>query len=341
MGVPTLRDIARETGVSVSTVSRALSGGRVSESTRRRIEQTAEDFGYEVRTTPVGVPGTAELTIGVVVTGLADYYVFDALTGLSSTLQAAGHRLDLTDLAENVVDTRAVVQRAAAACDGLVLMSSRLDEGAIRELCDPQRTVLTHRRIDGYASVALEESSGMQQALRHLASLGHTKVAYVAGPEESWANRRRVSSFEDHSRHLELDGVVFGPFRPSYEGGVVAADTVTMADSLTAVVAYNDLVASGLISRLMERGVHVPDDMSVVGMDDSILAQVSRPQLTSVQTLQSRAGKIAAQMILKLLSPRPGRDGGTATDIVAASQGVLLPEGLVVRGSTGTVRSAS
>jgi DNA-binding LacI/PurR family transcriptional regulator len=304
-----------------------------------RIEQAASAFGYEVRPHATAGPlRSAQLTIGVVVTGLADYYAFDALTGLSSTIQTAGHRLDLTDLTENEFDTSAL-QRAAAACDGLVLMSPRIDEAVLREFCDPARTVLTHRRIEGYSSVALEESSGMLQALRHLASLGHQKIAYVAGPEESWANRHRRQSFEEHSTRLGIEPALFGPFRPTYEGGVIAADTVMMEESITAVVAYNDLVASGLVVRLLERGVRVPEDVSVVGMDDSILAQVLRPQLTSVSTLQSKIGKTAAQIILMLLTQRAGR--GVQASGAEGAQNVLMPEGFVVRGSTGVVRPAS
>lgn len=325
MPVPTLRDIANATGVSVSTVSRALSGGQVNEATRQRIEHAATDLGYQVR--PNSSP---ELTIGVVVTDLAHYYVFDALTGISATLLAAGHRIDLTDLAENEAATKALLQRATARCDGVILMAPRIEEQAIRDFCDPSRTVITHRRLEPYPSVTLQEMTGMHQALRHLASLGHRKLAYVSGPEESWSNHHRQTSFVKYCEELNLEPATLGPFQPSYEGGVVAGDTLMMSGEITAVIAYNDLVASGLVSRLSARGLSIPGDISVVGMDDSLLAQVSRPQLTSVQTFQSKIGKASAQLLLKLLIH------GESSD---ATHRVCLTEGFVVRDSTATART--
>ena len=192
-----------------------------------------------------------------------------------------------------------------------------------------------NRQIEGYGSVALDERSGMNQALGHLASLGHRRTVYVSGPSDSWANRQRRTRFTETAEELGLEGRVVGPFQPNFAGGVIAADAVLIDDSTTAIVAYNDLMACGLVSRLVTRGVTVPGDMSVVGADDSLLAEVSRPQLTSIATMQGRIGRAAAQLVLGLVAPRsPG-----AADDAPMRQELVIPEGFLVRESTGPVRS--
>jgi LacI family transcriptional regulator len=145
----------------------------------------------------------------------------------------------------------------------------------------------------------------------------------VSGPEDSWATRQRLAGLASFTGE-DLEILPIGSVAPTFDGGVLAADLV-LATPATAVLAYNDLVAMGLLHRLAGRGVIVPDRLSVVGYDDVSLAAMSHPPLTSVAVPKDRAGAIGLDLLL-------GRAGS-----MTAAQGaeVILPTTLVVRTSSG------
>jgi LacI family transcriptional regulator len=174
--------------------------------------------------------------------------------------------------------------------------------------------------------VTAEFLDGMRQAVSHLVALGHRRIAYVAGPRTSWANRERLRSLRAVGRSAGVDLVEVGNVMPRFEGGVSAADRV-LAASVTSVIAYNDLVALGLLHRFRARGVAVPAGMSVLGFDDIPLASMVHPALTTVALPQSQAGQTGVDLLLHLLD-RPGARGVIRRE---------LPTHLMVRDSTGAV----
>jgi DNA-binding LacI/PurR family transcriptional regulator len=166
----------------------------------------------------------------------------------------------------------------------------------------------------------------MKQAVQHLVSLGHQRVGYVSGPRSSWSNGQRRRGLSSAVRDLGVDVVELGPLPPTFDAGYQAAD-LARAAGVTAVIAFNDLMALGIINRLTDRSVAVPAEMSVVSFDDVPIAAMCTPPLTTVAMPTEEAGRAAVDLLLELL----GSPGGAATDSRAQRR---LPTHLIVRGST-------
>jgi DNA-binding LacI/PurR family transcriptional regulator len=146
----------------------------------------------------------------------------------------------------------------------------------------------------------MDAAGGMRQAVDHLAALGHRKIAYLSGPRASWSNRERRRGLRRAARQ-DLEIVELGPFAPRFDGGPHAAD-LAIAEGVTAIIAYNDLMALGVMSRLADRGVSVPTRMSVVGFDDIPMAGMATPPLTTVSMQNERAGRAAVDLLVSLLT---------------------------------------
>src|SRR5690606_35634518 len=125
-------------------------------------------------------------------------------------------------------------------------------------------------------------------------------ICYLAGPRRSWSNRQRQAAVRAACEAHELELVEFGPFEAQMQSGYRAADLVR-SRGITAVIAYDDLIALGLMSRLHELGVRVGPDLSVIGIDDSPMAEMSYPALTSIHVPGVRAGATAVDAVLDLM----------------------------------------
>jgi LacI family transcriptional regulator len=168
----------------------------------------------------------------------------------------------------------------------------------------------------------MDVAQGARLAIEHLTGLGHRAVGLVAGPRGSWTSREIRRSAVAAARAAGTDLVVFGPNQPTEDGGTAVAEQVVRG-GVTAVLAYNDLMAIGLIEGLHAHGVRVPQDVSVVGIDDITLSRLIRPKLTTVATPAAAAGRAAVDMLLA-----HGDDRRTTAH-------VNLQTELVIRDSTG------
>jgi LacI family transcriptional regulator len=154
-----------------------------------------------------------------------------------------------------------------------------------------------NRRIDGLADVVADISGGIEQAVRHLKELGHESVAYLSGPSTSWMSKHRWQLIFDAAVKQGLKVVEIGPNEPVVDGGKASVDLV-LASGVSAVIAYNDLIAIGLMSGLTERGVSVPSQVSVIGFDDIFGSDLTTPALTTIKSPLESAGKLAVQALL-------------------------------------------
>ena len=146
----------------------------------------------------------------------------------------------------------------------------------------------------------------MRQAMAHLAALGHVRCAFLSGPRRSWSNQQRLRGLRAAARAADAEIVTIGPVAPQFQGGVDAAEQV-LASGATAVLAYNDLVAAGILSRLAQLGVDVPGELSVVGFDDIPLAAMLTPALTTVAAPTVQAGAAAVEALLGAIDPSAPR----------------------------------
>lgn len=319
----TIRDVASTAGVSPSTVSRAFGRpDKVDDETRERVLAAAAALNYQPNRAAQSLITGRTGNIGIVVPDLANPFFPSVVKGAQTEAHALGYPVLLADADEDPAAELQLALTLARQADGLILCSSRMSEQdvlAVQRLCP---VVLVNRRVPGVPVVTIDNSGGMLQAVTHLRALGHSRIGYVAGPRSSYSNAEREQAVATHLEAAGLSSLVIGSFDPSFEGGRSAADAVLLAD-VSAAIVYNDVMAIGLVSRLSAYGVPVPEELSVVGFDDIPIAAMFTPPLTTISVARTRAGKVAVQHLIALLT------SGTAT----ADPPQLATE-LVVRGTT-------
>jgi DNA-binding LacI/PurR family transcriptional regulator len=315
----TLADVALAAGVSASTASRALAGvSVVATATRDRVRRAAAELGYEPNLAARQLATGRPQAIALVLPDVANPFYAGVAKGMQQRVRAEGLTAVFADTDEDTETERAVLAQVAPVAARLVLASPRLPDDDIRALAERSRVVLVNRDVPGLAAVTGDNADGVRQALVHLHALGHRVIGYAGGPLTSWsdaARRRGLGSAPDGTEIIDL-----GAFRPGPAGGVAAAD-LALAAGVTAVLAFNDQLAMGILGRLAERGVAVPGGLSVVGFDDIPVARLLAPSLTSVAVPASELGRAAVELLLSPTPPEPGLR--------------TLPVELVVRRSTG------
>lgn len=322
----TIYDVARAAGVSPSTVSRAFSRpGRVKAETAERIRAVAAELGY--RTRPLGrvAQGGQTSMIALVIADSTNPFHFEIIRGAQAAAAEAGYTLLLADAQESDRLERQALERTLPAVEGIVLASSRMSDSAIRMIAKQRPMVVLNRAVADVPSVVTDVPRGMRRAVEHLHELGHRTVVYVAGPEASWTDGMRWRSVRETAAQLGLTVRRVGPYAPTIEGGRVAVKALSGA---TAVVAYNDMMAMGLLHGLAAIGVRVPTDVSVVGCDDIFAAELVTPALTTVAAPLRTLGSTAVGNLLAVAH------GAVST----IGEPVVLPTRLVVRASTAQPR---
>ena len=325
----TITDVARAAGVAASTVSRAFSRpGRVNHRTREHVLAVADSLGYQPNPAAQALESGRTRTLGLVVPDITNPYFAGVIKGAERAAAAAGLTLLLGDTQENPAQEVALVRRLGRAVDGFVLSASRLSDDDLREAAARTPIALVNRAVPGIGCVVADYTAGTRQIVEHLASYGHQALVFAGGPPESWSGRQRWNGLRTAARRLGLAATRFGPFQPTLAGGPAAADAV-LTRGATAVVCHNDMLAIGLMRRLTQRGVRVPDDVSVVGFDDIFGADFCTPPLT---TLAERTEDAGARAVETLVRQIPRRE----TDEPAR----VLPTELVVRDSTGVAQGS-
>ncbi|WP_448059524.1 LacI family DNA-binding transcriptional regulator [Cellulomonas hominis] len=333
----TIHDVARLAGVSASTVSRAMTGGVVSPTTRQVVQRAAARLGYRPNRAAQGLVTGRTGTLGLVIPDLRNPFFADVAKGVSVRARALDVQVFISDTDEEPDAELESIRSLTGSTDGLLLCSPRSGDEDLLAAVGQRVTVTIHRAVPGLSSVTADLVSGTHQAVAHLHALGHSRVAYVPGPEASRAGGQRTAGLADTLPDVRI--LPFDPVSPTFEGGVAAADLV-LASGATAVIAYNDLVALGLLHRFGARGVRVPEDFSVVGYDDVSMAVMASPSLTTVSVPKGKAGIAAVDLLLRRFAADGAVGDAAAGDASAdaaarAPEAVLLPTNLIVRGSTG------
>ncbi|MEN2739874.1 LacI family DNA-binding transcriptional regulator [Microbacterium sp. X-17] len=322
---PTLADIAALSGVATSTVSRALSQPeRVSPRTRHRIEAAANQLGYTAPAAPD--PQSGPRAVALLIPDITNPFFFGLIRSTQQQLRAAGYTLLLVDTEEVTDFESGYLETFGHSAAGFILAATRLSDEQLAEAAARVPLVTINRDSPGVPAVMIDTPSGVQQAAEHLYSLGHRDIVYLAGPTASWSDSHRWELLQETAKTLGMSVRRHGPHHPSKSSGAAAADALVNSGA-TAAIAFNDLLAIGVLMRLRERGIDVPGRLSVVGCDDIFGADFCNPPLTTLSSPIEQAGRMATDMLLGQL-----RAGGPVT-----RSGVVLPTHLVIRGSTGPV----
>jgi DNA-binding LacI/PurR family transcriptional regulator len=320
-----IHDVAARAGVSVATVSRSFTlPAVVRDATRQSVMAAAAELGYQPNRAARGLITGRTGNVGVIVPDLGNPYFHAVLKGAQGRARQADYAVFVADGQESAGEEEALIKAMSKQVDGIILCSSRLAPARLAALEATPTVVLLNRRVPGLPAVLVDSADGMKQAVHHLAKLGHVRCAFVSGPRHSWSNQERRKGLRTAARACGIQVVTIGPVAPQFQSGMAAVEPV-LAAGATAVLAYNDLVAVGILSRLAQLGVNVPGELSVVGFDDIPLAAMVTPALTSVALPTALAGQAAVELLLDRLQSETPR---------ALGQIRKLPARLVVRAST-------
>ncbi|MFV0253360.1 MAG: LacI family DNA-binding transcriptional regulator [Beutenbergiaceae bacterium] len=317
----TLLDVAAAAGVSIATASRALADASVvAAATKDRVRRAARDLGYEPNLAARQLATGRGQSIALIVPDIANPFYAGVAKGMQRRVRELGLTAVFADTDEDPDNEREVLTRVAPVAARVVLASSRLEDAAITEIAARTRVVLINREVPGVAAVTGNNADGVAQTLDHLQALGHRRIGYAGGPATSWSDAARRRGLQQAA--VAVDVVDLGAFRPGAAGGVAAADRAVAA-GVTAVLAFNDQLALGMLGRLADRDIPVPQRLSIVGFDDIPVARLLAPALTSVAVPAEDIGRQSVELLVAPEPPEPGLRS--------------LPVQLAVRGSTSAI----
>jgi len=319
----TIRDVATASGVHISTVSRTFSAPHlVNADTRSRVLATAETLGYRPNRAARALITGRTHNLGLIVADIANPFFPPMIKAAEGQARLRDHHIFVADTNEDALVEEDLVRALAKQVDGVLLCSPRMNNSLIEQLSREVPLVVVNRLVAGLPCVVMDVAQGARQAVEHLVGLGHRELALLGGPRGSWTNREIRKAALATARAADASLTVLSPNPPTEDGGYTAAEPVIRAGA-SAVLAYNDLMAIGLIEGLDALGVSVPADLSVVGIDDIALSRRTRPKLTTVANPTSAAGRAAVDMLLQA-----GDDRRTTAQVTLQTE-------LVVRDSTG------
>jgi LacI family transcriptional regulator len=306
----TIRQVAAAAGVSVATASRALSGSdAVIEATRQRVLAVARGLDYTpsrlARSLVTGLTGN----VGVILPDITNPFYTSFLAELESTLGAHDIGILIGDSQEDSDREYTLLQRMSTQVDGLVLASSRMSDDQIVGATSKLPIVLANRMLRGaspvpgrLSQVVIDVDPGYTAAVRHLHALGHTRVTYIDGPPRSWSGLQKRTALTRACAELGMPLTIVGTDRPGFGSGRDAAERIVDGsdgdDCPTAILAFNDQVALGVLAACRAAGIDVPGHISVAGCDDSLPDGLAWPALTTIDSSARTLGRLAAQAIL-------------------------------------------
>lgn len=322
-GHVTLHDVARACGYSVSTVSIVLSEAplsrNVAATTREQIRKMARQLGYHPDAFARSLRRRRSQTVGVLAYDLSDPFCTPIVRGIQACLQPAEYVPLLIDAQtqRKLFDSylRLILERRA---EGVIVIASWIFEET-NLLADIEKNhvpiVIVGRELTGrrISSLLVDNEAGGEMALRHLAELGHRQVAVIRGPKELFDSELR---WEGVQRAAKETGIKIDPrlvfqlpnlMNPTsgFEGGVeIAGQLLASGRPFTAVVAFDDLNALGVVRGLSDAGLRVPEDCSVVGFDDVLPAIVATPGITTIRQPLGEMGHLAAQWAVEAIEER-------------------------------------
>ena len=331
---PTLRDVAQLAGVHPATASRALNPQTrtlVNADTARKVLRAAESIGYQPNPIARSLKTARSRTVGLVIPDLTNPLFPPIVRGIEDVLTAAGYNAWIVNTDNDPGREEAQVESLRSRqVEGLIVATARREHPLLVQLHrQAVNLVLINRRVDGLElpTVAADDEAGVALAVTHLAGLGHTRVAHLAGPHSTSTGILRTRAFQRTVRDLGLAEdpslIVECGYWSEAEGARGLRRLLDSGVRFSAVVAGNDLIALGCYDVFAERGLSCPDDLSVVGFNEMPFLDKMRPPLTTVSVPHTEIGMEAARLLLDTIEEPERRP-----------RSVLLAPSLVVRAST-------
>jgi LacI family transcriptional regulator len=325
----TISDVAREAKVSTQTVSRVLNGkGEIRPETREHVLAVIDRLGYRPNALARSLVTNRTATVGVIVPDIGNPFFADVVRGAEDTAREHGFNVLLCN-------TDQIPEREESAflaiedkwVDGIILCASRLPDERLAQLTRRRQGVVlvSHEPVEGaVGAVRADDEAGTMQAVQHLLARGRRRITFLAGKPGGPSHRARLRGFE---RAILAAALEPGEAQVQYcvsnpTGGYLAArDVLDTRRDVEALLCFNDLVAIGALRACVEAKQTVPEDVYVIGFDDSILASMVQPQLTTVRRPKQEVGARAMELLLDYLNGSTGQHD------------IVLPAKLVIRAS--------
>lgn len=332
--VYTMRDVARRAGVSPATVSRVLNKNThyIAEETRKRVLGVVDELNYYKNVHARRLATGRSNLFGLVISDIANPFFPEVIRGFQGAAWDRGFDVLVLNTEYSQARTESVVRKLVESdVSGVAIMTSSIDDTATHELTDAEIGVVFSNlcHADKFISnITVNYESGIAQAIEHIVQLGHRRAAIIAGPE---GNRTAAMITQALISGLDQKGMKPDPVRSSRyridAGALAVKDILNAPDSPTVIFCGSDLIAMGAMSALEEAGVKVPEEVSIVGIDNISFATLARPSLTTINVPREKLGETAFLALEKMLKLK--RHNGAEYS---------LDTDLVVRKSTAPVR---
>jgi LacI family transcriptional regulator len=342
---PTITDVAGLAGVSIKTVSRVINDERyVSLETKERVQKAVAELGFQPNLSARSLAGDRSYLIGHLYGDPSGTYTMEVQTGLLNRCREHGYHLLIEgiDYSSADVELRASALVKQLRLDGVVLTAPVTDNPivlrALESAAIPYVRITPAQETESSPSVRIDERQAAIKLTQHLLSLGHRRIGFIKGSANHAATELRFSGFcavlSEAGISLEPGLIEKGRF--TFSSAVPCARRLLMRDDRpTAIFASNDEMAAAVIAVAHELGISPPDDLSVVGFDDTPIAQMLWPALTTVRHPVQEMGEAAADMLFSMFAQKgqAARPGSVLHRV--------LPYEIIIRQSTGTAKSVA
>lgn len=339
MKAATIRDVAERAGVSVASVSRVLTGaGVVAEPTRSKVLEAVEALSYVPHSGARSLSTSRTDVIGVILPDLFGEFFSELIRGMDVACREQGRHLIVSSSHDDAANAAAAIRSMRGRVDGLIVLSPHLDSGELTASLSGRLPVLLMNGgdLDGQQpSMAVDNMGGARAAVEHLVALGRRRIAHVGGPTGNVEARERKQGYLDAISAAGADPILAQGEFTQASGFAAAAGLLASDQRPDAIFAANDAMAVGVLLAIQEAGLHCPEDIAVVGFDDVPIAELVRPNLTTLHIDIVGMGRRAVDRLLVEIENGDSAMPRAAND---AAREIIVPR-LVVRQSCGASTS--
>ena len=338
----TLKDIARETGVHVSTVSRALDSDAhkiLTDEVVERVRGAATRMGYRRNRLASGLRTNRTMTVGMMLPDITNTLFPPIVRGVESILEPMGYASIIVNTDNDVArESKLVDVLLERGVDGIINAAAHRSDPRIVAVASQGVPVITvNRQIDDASipSVVNDDASGVRLAARHLYDAGHRRIAHLAGPQALSTGRIRLRAFEQAAQDLKLNlphEATVSAIRFDEDEGSRCTDILLNCGwDFTAILCANDRLALGAMDLLKRRGIDCPADVSVTGFNDLPFLDLISPGLTTIRVQQFEVGRMSAELLMKMMKD--------PKELIPST--TVLPVKLIERESVAKPRSSA
>ena len=312
VGGQTITDVARHAGVSPMTVSRVINGEKnVREATRERVSEAIRELGYSPNAAARSLASARAVSVGLLYANPSAAYLSEFLLGSLDQCSRSGFQLVVQKCDTDEAEMRAVDRLVAAGVDGVILPPPLCDSPqTLKELEErgiPVVAVATGSPVPGVSSVRIDDYQGARAMTRHLLELGHTRIGFIQGdPNHTPAQLRRqafLDTMAEAGISVRDEYMTVGMF--TYRSGLTAArQLLELEQRPTAIFCSNDDMAAAAMAMGHGMGIRIPDELTVVGFDDTPMATTLWPELTTIRQPVTAMGKAAVALMLEEVRAR-------------------------------------